>query len=298
MIKPTTLISSARLDRHLGASVILASETFQHTGSFKFRGAWRIAYTVPNQHLLTASSGNFGQALAFACQVLTKKCTVVMPHTSVGVKVQAVRDFGGCVELIDVREIDREARVAELSKQFPDAYLASGYDSELMIAGNSTLGEELSKLQGTVDFIVVPVSGGGLASGVHTGLSQKNAKIPLIGVEPALGNHLTRSLRAGKRIVDERESTTVADGARVTSLGCRNWEILKDAFTDSIEIPEVAIREAVRVAFHFVNLKAEPTGVLSLAALLVDPDRFKGKRVCCVISGGNVDPELYAQLIS
>src|SRR5262249_11717216 len=153
VIRLTTFIRSARLDRSLGAEVVLASETFQHTGSFKFRGAWHTSSNVPNDQLLAASSGNFGQALAFACQVLDKKCTVVMPHDAAAVKVQAVKDFGGLVDLVDVRKMSRAARLAELSAQHPDAYVASGYDSDLMIAGNSTLGNELAELSGTVDTI-------------------------------------------------------------------------------------------------------------------------------------------------
>jgi threonine dehydratase len=297
MIRPTTFVRSTRLDRWLGAEVVLASETFQHTGSFKFRGAWHTALNVPNERLLAASSGNFGQALAFACQVLKKKCTVVMPHDSVAVKVQAVKDFGGVVDLVDVRKISRAARLAELSAQDPEAYVAGGYDSDLMIAGNSTLGKELAELSGSVDAIVTPVSGGGLASGIVTGLRARGSTIPVIAAEPLLGNHTARSLRAGTRIVDDREAATIADGARTTALGRRNWDILKDGLAGVIEIPEQAIRDGVRILFHLANLKAEPTAALSLAALVVDHERFKDKRVCCVISGGNVDAALYAELI-
>src|ERR1700727_2871080 len=102
MVRPTTFLKSVRLNRCLGVDILLASETFQHTGNFKFRGAWNMASSVPHRHLLTSSSGNFGQALAFACQELNKRCTVVMPEDSVVVKVQAVREFGAAVELVDI----------------------------------------------------------------------------------------------------------------------------------------------------------------------------------------------------
>src|ERR1700733_6504838 len=170
MVRPTTFLKSVRLNRCLGGDILLASETFQHTGNFKFRGAWHMASNVPHHHLLTSSSGNFGQALAFACEELNKRCTVVMPEDSVLAKVDAVREFGGQVELVDVHRVTRDARVAELASQYPDAYVASGFDDDLMIAGNSTLGRELAKLNGSVDAIVAPVSGGGLASGILTGL--------------------------------------------------------------------------------------------------------------------------------
>jgi threonine dehydratase len=248
MVRPTTLLSSVRLNRCLGLDILLASETFQHTGNFKFRGAWHMASNVPHHHLLTSSSGNFGQALAFACQELNKRCTVVMPDDSVTVKVEAVREFGGSVELVDTRTITRDARVAELARQYPEAYVASGFDDELMITGNSTLGRELAKLQEDIDAIVAPISGGGLASGILKGLRRESADIPLIGAEPLLANHVTRSIRAGHIVRDKEESKTIADGARTTSLGELNWAILKTGLAESIEVPEAAIRDATTVS--------------------------------------------------
>ena len=109
-IKPTTFIQSAKLRDHLGLDLTIASETFQHTGSFKFRAAYNLALNVPNDEILTASSGNFGQALAYACKLLGKKCTVVMPVTSAQVKIEAVRGYGATVDLIDTRWIGRNER--------------------------------------------------------------------------------------------------------------------------------------------------------------------------------------------
>jgi threonine dehydratase len=256
-----------------------------------------MASSVRQCHLLGSSSGNFGQALAFACQQLNKQCTVVVPKGATAVKVDAIKEFGAHVDLIDLRKVSRESRVLELAKQYPDAYVASGFDDDLMIAGNSTIGRELAALAGRVDAIIVPISGGGLASGIVIGLREARANIPVIGAEPLLANHVTRSMRAGRRIVDAFESTTIADGARRPSLGERNWLILKETLRDQIEVPEHAICEAVRLLFHFANLKVEPTGALGLAGLLVDSKRLGFRRVCCVISGGNVDAEMYAELI-
>src|SRR5688572_4220068 len=109
-IRPTTIIKSQKLRDELGLDVTIASETFQHTGSFKFRAAYNLALNVPNDEVLTASSGNFGQALAYACKLLGKKCTVVMPETSAQVKIDGVRSFGATVDLVDVRKIGRNER--------------------------------------------------------------------------------------------------------------------------------------------------------------------------------------------
>ena len=127
--RPTTFLEAPRLERRLGISLTIVSETFQHTGSFKFRAAYNVAASVPHEHLITASSGNFGQALAHACSLVGKRATVVMPDTSAAVKIDAVRDYGGTVELIDVRTVSRAARVAELGRAHPDAYLASVAES-------------------------------------------------------------------------------------------------------------------------------------------------------------------------
>jgi threonine dehydratase len=257
-----------------------------------------MASNLPQNHLIGSSSGNFGQALAFACQQLNKRCTVVVPKGAVAAKVEAIREFGADIDLIDLSKISRRARLLELATQFPRAYVASGFDDELMIVGNSTIGRELAALAGKVDAIVSPVSGGGLASGIVVGLRESCVNIPVIGVEPLLANHVTRSLRAGRRIEDPSESATIADGARGPSLGTRNWTILRGALRDQIEVSEDAICEAVRVLFRFANLKAEPTGALAVAGLLVDSKRLGFRRVCCVVSGGNVDASTYAAIIS
>src|SRR5881394_565300 len=140
VVRPTTFIEAPRLSRRLGVDVTIASETFQHTGSFKFRAAYHVASQVPQPRIIAASSGNFGQGLAFACQLLHKSCLVVMPDTSAKVKVEAVREFGGEVELIDLARTTREARVRELASSHGDAYVASPYDDPLVIEGNATLG--------------------------------------------------------------------------------------------------------------------------------------------------------------
>src|SRR5215211_1437986 len=130
-IRPTTFIESSKLRDHLGLDITIASETFQHTGSFKFRAGYNLALNISNDQILTASSGNFGQALAYASKLLGKRCTVVMPATSAKVKIDAVRGFGATVDLIDTRQVSRGDRVAQLAEQHPDAYIASAYDDQL-----------------------------------------------------------------------------------------------------------------------------------------------------------------------
>lgn len=294
-IRPTTIISSSKLRDRLGLDITIASETFQHTGSFKFRAGYNLALSVPNDEILTASSGNFGQALAYACKLLGKKCTVVMPVTSAKVKIDAVRGFGATVDLVDTSKVGRNERVAQLAAEMPEAYYASAYDDQHVIDGNSTLGDELAGHG--FDVVIVPVGGGGLISGILSGFSRNGNRAEVIGAEPLLGNDGSRSFRQGKLIANEKEPVTIADGARTVSLGKLNWPIIRDGVKDFVEVSDEKIAEAVSLYFSLANLKCEPTGALSLGALLEQPERFGDKRICLIVSGGNVDADVYRKLI-
>lgn len=297
-VRPTTIIEAPRLSRRLGVELILASETFQHTGSFKFRAAFNLASKVEQGLIITASSGNFGQALAYACSLVGKSCIVVMPDRSSRVKIAAVREYGGQVDLIDVSVKGRNERVAELAKKYPEAYIASAYDDPLVIEGNASLGRELCALGRNFDFIIVPIGGGGLSSGIITGIRQSGKDIKVIGAEPLLANDAARSLKEGRIVRNETEPPTIADGARTISLGQHNWAILRQFIAGIVEVSEEHIKGAVKLLFSLANLKAEPTGALSLGAVLAQPEFFRGRSVCCVISGGNVDPDVYRQILS
>jgi len=294
-IRPTTFIESIPLARHFGLDLTIATETFQHTGSFKFRAAYNLALNVPNDEILTASSGNFGQALAFACQLLKKKCTVVMPETSALVKIEAVRSYGATVELVDVKKVGRSERVSQLAAAMPNAYVASAYDDLLVIEGNATLGDELAEKN--FDIVIAPVGGGGLASGIVTGLCRNGNSARVFGAEPLLANDAARSLKEGKIVQNEVEPQTIADGARTVSLGESNWQILQKGLAEIVEVSEEKIVEAARLYFSLANLKVEPTGALSLGAILEHAELFAGKRICAIASGGNVDTEIYRKII-
>ena len=298
VIRKTTIIDAPRLSKRLGVELTIATETFQHTGSFKFRAAYNLVSKVTQRKIITASSGNFGQAIAYACSLLGKTCTIVMPATSAQVKIDAVREYGGVVDLIDVKEKSRAGRVAELATNNPDAYIASAFDDPLVIEGNASLGVELAALAREFDFVVAPVGGGGLTSGIITGLRQAGNNAKVVGAEPLMANDAARSLRAGHIVENQTEPQTIADGARTVSVGQHNWAILKNELARIVEVPEENIKEGLRLLFGLANLKTEPTGALAIGALLTEEDFFRDSRVCCVISGGNVDPEVYGVILS
>jgi threonine dehydratase len=297
-VRPTTIIEAPRLSKLVGATVTIASETFQHTGSFKFRAAYNVASRVSEKKIIAASSGNFGQAMAYACSLLGKSCTIVMPATSAQVKIEAVREYGGLVDLIDVNQTSRMGRVAELAAESPDAYVASAFDDPLVIEGNATLGEEIASLSRALDIVVAPVGGGGLTSGIINGIRASDRTLEVVGAEPLLANDAARSMRAGHIVANDAEPQTIADGARTVSVGQHNWAVLKDGLAGIVEVPEENIKEGVRLLFSLANLKAEPTGALSIGALLTEPGRFRDRAVCCVVSGGNVDPQVYKDMLA
>jgi threonine dehydratase len=296
-VRPTLLLPSLTLSAQLKCEVTIATETFQHTGSFKFRAAYNLLSSIPQQRVIAASSGNFGQAVAYACKLLGKTCTIVMPTTSAHVKIAAVQSYGGIADLIDVHQISRAERVAQLLAEQPDAFQAQAYDDYRVVAGNSTLGKEIFGAD-HFDVVLVPVGGGGLSSGIVVARDHVHAQAEVIGAEPLPGNDAALSLRSRQLVRNEQEPMTVADGARTVSLGELNWEILRGGVADILEVPDSFTLQAVRHCFHAINLKIEPTGGLAIGALLAHPERFAGKRICCVVSGGNVDAAMYARIIT
>jgi len=301
----TTFVEVPMLSDRLGAEVVLAVESFQPTGSFKLRAAEYVVRHIPHPAVIAASSGNFGAAMAYACRAAGKRCTVVMPANSVVVKIEAVRRLGATVDLVDTTRTPRATRVAELAAADPTAYIASAYDDELVIAGNASLGRELAACntarraagRAPLDAVVVLVGGGGLAAGLVQGLCECGDTTAVVGAEPLMANDAAESLRQGRIVVSDGERQTIADGARTASLGRANWAILRTGLAGIVEVPEATIGAALRLLFSAANLKVEPTGALAVGAVLADRPRFAGRRVCCIVSGGNADPTLFRTLL-
>jgi threonine dehydratase len=296
-LMPTLLLHSQALDEAVGAQVTLACETFQRTGSFKFRGASNLIRNVANERIVSASSGNFGQAVALASKLAGKICTVVMPDTSSRVKIDAVRRNGATVDLVDTRQVSRMDRVRQLMADDPEQFYAPPFDHPLVVAGNSTLGREIFESGESLDAVVVPVGGGGLISGIVVARDALGQPAAIVGAEPLIANDAARSMKLGTVIANDAEPQTIADGARTLSLGEVTWPIVRSGVERIVEVPEDVIAEAVRLLFRYANVKAEPTGALALAAVAAAPERFRGRRVCCVVSGGNVDDEVYAAIL-
>lgn len=294
-IRPTTIQPAPRISAQAGREVVLISEVGQITGSFKLRAAFNLAASTDKPRLLAASSGNFGQALAYAGKVLGKPTTIVMPHTSAQVKIDAVRSHGATVDLIDVAQVSRAERIAWHAARDPDACASNAYDDPLIIAGNSTLGHEIADARLGLDALLVPIGGGGLSSGILQGLAARGDQTAVWAAEPLLANDAARSLRAGRRLANDHEPQTIADGARTISVGAHNWAILRGGLRGVVEVSEDAIRAGVRLLAE-EGIRAEPTGALAVGALL-EGQGPPGGRVGCVLSGGNVDASVYRAIL-
>lgn len=294
--RKTTLIKPSQLCDFLSLDILLASETFQHTGSFKFRAAICAALNSNGKELLAASSGNFGQALAKAAQIVGKPCTIVMPEQASRIKMEAVKSFGAKLVLVDTTRETRAQALSKIALANPEVETISAYDDDRVIAGNSSLGKELALLD--FEKVIVPVGGGGLISGISLGLARAGHKANIFGAEPAMANDACRSLKSGSLVANESEPPTLADGARTLSLGQRNFKFIKEYVTSICEATEENIKKAVFLLFKYANLKVEPTGALPLATLLQNREQFcSDKPVLLILSGGNVDPSVYCRII-
>lgn len=293
-VRSTTWLHFDRIDIAVGAKVWFASEAEQVTGSFKYRAATSVVQNVDAEGFIAASSGNFGQALACACRLRGVPCIIVMPTTSAKVKIDAVRSHDAEIVFVDTAVQTRADKVQEVAKTHPRYHIASPYDCEWVIRGNSSLGREIHEHISQPDLILVPIGGGGLISGIAEALEESENPVRLWGAEPAMADDAARSLEAGERLSNEGEPQTLADGARTRSVGVRNWIRIQRRVSNVLRVCEQSICTAMRL-LHDEGIMVEPTGALTLASLL--EHSVPTSEVVIVISGKNVDSTLYDSII-
>lgn len=273
----------------------LKAENLQPIGAFKIRGAANaIARLAPGaKGVVTHSSGNHGRALGFAALAREVPCVVVVPDTAPAVKVAAIQGTGA--ELVFVAPGERLSRAEEIAAE-RGFELIPPFDHRDVIAGQGTIGVEILDDLAEVDTVVVPVGGGGLASGVATAVKALAPHVRVIGVEPELAADAKESLESGRRVVwpEERTYGTLADGVR-TCLSELTFAHLAAYLDEIVTVTEDEIRAAVRELALNANLVAEPSGALSTAAYL--RHGLDWGRTVAVISGGNLEPELLAELV-
>ena len=297
----TPVLRSTLLDAATGARVLLKMESFQRTGSFKFRGAYnRIAQLSPAERargVAAYSSGNHAQAVALAASLVGSTAVIVMPEDAPPEKLDATRSYGAEVVTYDRYREDR-AEVAAALVAERDLTMVPPYDDLEVMAGQGTAALELVANAGPVDVLVGPVSGGGLIAGSATAVKGSYPATRVVGVEPAAADDTRQSLEAGRRITLPEVPRTIADGLQVSAPGELTFEVNRD-LVDGIEtVTDDELVGAMVFLFERMKLVVEPSGAAGVAALLAGRiPGVDGKRVGVIVSGGNVAAERFTRLV-
>lgn len=293
-IKPyihrTPVLTSEQINEICGANVYFKCENFQKMGAFKMRGAANaILNLTPEQKskgVVTHSSGNFAQALSLAAKQQGVEAFIVMPNNAPQVKKDAVKGYGGYIIESESTPIAREEMAEKVRLEKKATFIHPSNDDHV-IHGQGTAAIELLEDQPNLDYIFAPVGGGGLIAGTILAAKHFSEKCKVIGGEPFEADDAYRSLISGK--IEGNETTnTIADGLR-TYLGDRNFPIIKEGIHEIIRVTEQEIIDAMRLVWERMKIIIEPSSAVAFAALLRRKEKFEGKHVGVIISGGNVD---------
>jgi len=301
----TPLINAPVLDERLGARVFLKAETLQRTGSFKFRGAYnKISSIAPERRaagVVAYSSGNHAQGVAAAAKLCGMRATIVMPGDAPKAKRERTAALGAEIVLYDRETEDRSAIAHRIAGE-RGATLVPPFDDPMIIAGQGTIGseivEDLTRLNLKPEIVVIGASGGGLAAGVALGVKSRVPETKFYTAEPEGFDDTARSFRSGKRERNARMSGTICDALMTATPGELTFPINRELIGEGVAASDAEVGRAVAYAFHELKLVVEPGGAIGLAALLAGKIEIKGKVVVGVLSGGNVDADMFAKLIA
>jgi threonine dehydratase len=301
----TPLIASPVLDALTGARVFLKAETLQRTGSFKFRGAYNKLAAIPRDEraggVVAFSSGNHAQGVAAAARLLGMPAVIVMPSDAPHGKRARTAALGAEVVLFDRANDDREA-IARAIAQERNAVLVPPYDDPLVIAGQGTVGREIIEDLATLglrpDVIAVTASGGGLTAGIALAVKSRVPDVRLYTAEPAGFDDHARSFKSGRREQNAALTGTICDALMARTPGQLTFAINRDLVGEGVVATDQEVAAAMVFAFHELKLVVEPGGAVALAALMAGKIAIKGKIAVAVLSGGNVDADLFHRLVA
>jgi len=289
-IRRTPVLTSELLDKIAGARLFFKCENFQKTGSFKIRGATNAVLSLPEESasrgVVTHSSGNHAAALARAAQLRGIPAWIVMPSNAPAVKRAAVEAYGGTITFCEPTLAARESTAQDLLQK-TGAQMIHPYDNRNVIAGQGTAALELLNEVADLDFILAPVSGGGLLSGTAIAAKAMNPKIRVIGCEPKNADDAFRSMASGQ-LEPAAKSDTIADGLRAT-LCPLTFSILRDCVDQVVTVTEDEIGNAMRTIWERMKIVIEPSAAVAAAPALLRRIGADGGRVGIILSGGNVD---------
>jgi len=295
----TPVMRSTTADAQTGATLFFKCETLQHIGAFKIRGAYNaVAQFTPAQRaggVVTFSSGNHGQAIARAAQLLGVHAVVVMPKDAPAMKVAATEGYGGEVVRYDRYAEDPALIIERIAAERGMTFIPP-FDHPHVMAGQGTAAKELFEDVGELDMIVTPLGGGGLLSGTATAARRFAPQCEIVGVEPEAGNDGQQSLAQGK-IVRIETPKTIADAAQSRSLGQHTFPVLQQLGARVVTATDDQLVETMKFFAARMKLIVEPTGCLGAAAVFNGQLDVRGKRVGVVLSGGNIDLARFAALV-
>ena len=287
----TPVLTSRTVDRLTASRVFFKCENLQRGGAFKFRGAYNaLSHLSPEQRkagVVAYSSGNHAQAVALAGALLGVPVVIVMPSDAPSVKIEATRGYGAEVVLYDRNRDDRESITVELARQ-RGLTPVPPFNDVHVIAGQGTAAKELLEETGPLDVLLVPCGGGGLLSGCAVAARTLSPDLRPIGVEPALGDDVTRSFRTGS-IQRVDNPATIADGARTSAPGDITFPLIQRYVAEMLTVDDNELLRAMWYLWERLKTVVEPTGALGAAALLSGKLDVRGQRVGVVLSGGNAD---------
>lgn len=291
IVKRTPVVSAEGIDEIAGRQVLMKCENLQHIGAFKFRGATNAVIMLGDaaeKGVCTHSSGNHAQALSMAAKNRGVDAYIVMPKTAPRVKVLGVKDQGAELTFCEPTLAARESTAGEIIDR-TGAALVHPYDNPDVIAGQGTAALEFFQQAGELDAIVSPVGGGGLMSGTSVTIRALTPDARIFGAEPAGADDAARSLEAGE-FLPQTGPDTICDGL-LTSMGEHTWPIIRDHLETIIRVTDEQVVEAMRLILDNLGMVVEPSGAVSLAAVLTPEFKeLKGiDRVGVILSGGNVD---------
>jgi threonine dehydratase len=296
----TPLLRSEALDERVGGRLLLKAEPLQRTGSFKFRGGYNTVAQVSAPAVVAFSSGNHAQGVALAARLLGKRATIVMPSDAPRAKLEGTRALGAEVVTYDRWSESREAIGDRIARE-TGAELVRPYDDWRVMAGQGTVGLEIAEqameLGMTPDAAIVGVSGGGLMAGVATALTQHFPGIEIFTAEPVGLDDHARSLAKGERVANEPDARSICDALQAPMPGELTFSVNRRLLAGGLVVDDDEVREAMRAAFAHLKLVVEPGGAVGLAAALSGKLDCRGRTVAIVLSGGNVDPAQYADIL-
>jgi len=301
----TPILSSPQIDARLGAHVLVKAECLQHTGSFKFRGAYNaLSQLDPRRRragVVAYSSGNHAQGVAAAAHLLGMPATIVMPADAPTIKIANTRFYGAEIVPYDRYRENRE-EIAQRIATERGAEILPPYDDARVIAGQGTIGleigEEIERRSGAIDVLIAPCSGGGLVTGCALGLLATQENAAVYAAEPADLDDLRRSLEAGRRVSNDPAARSICDALLAPTPGEITFALAQRLLTGSIAVTDDEVRQAMTTAFSAYKLVLEPSGAAGLAAVFSGKLSIAGKTVAIVASGGNVDPAAFTAALA